>query len=186
MSIQPSLVGAACNDALAKQAEALDAVRAARAELANLKKERAAIAGGSQSQLSERALAAETALTGVFDSASNATLRSADRQMARTETFLADRSGRYLYERGTESALRPYFSEDVISSATGYAFNGGNAVHLFPGRFDVDTLVHEPPHLFGANASMSEYCGSDALWLARQSGGTARALNNADSYLTCP
>ncbi|MCA1934258.1 MAG: M35 family metallopeptidase [Asticcacaulis sp.] len=57
------------------------------------------------------------------------------------------------------------------------------SVFLFHDRYDVTTLVHEPPHLFGANANMREYYQLDALSMAKQPGGTKRALNNADSYL---
>lgn len=179
-----SLSSSACSDAMAKQTVALGAVRGARAELANLRTERAAVAAGDQGQLSDRALAAEGALSEVFDSTSDSTLRSADRQLARSETFLADSSGRYRYEQGSASALRAAnYSDDVISRTPGYAYNGGNTVYLFPGSFGVDTLVHEPPHLFGANAKFNDRYGPDALSLARQPGGTARALNNADSYL---
>lgn len=179
-----SLSVAACNDAMTKQTVALGAVRGARAELANLRTERAAVAAGDQSQLSARALAAEGALGEVFDSTSDSTLRSVDRQLARSEAFLADNSGRYLYEQGSASYLRSEgHSESEISRTAGYASNGGNTVSLFAGRFGADTLVHEPPHLFGANATATEFYGPDALALARQPGGTARALNNADNYL---
>lgn len=180
-----SLSESECKKAMEEQALALSSVRGTRAALANLQAERAAVAAGAQSALSPAALATEAALVEVFDSSSDATIASADRMLGRSEEFLADTSGKYTYEAGSERDLiRRGVAPEDARNAAGYATNGDTAVYLFGDRFAADTLVHEPPHLFGANAGRGiEAYGPDALNLARQPGGTRRALNNADNYL---
>ncbi len=172
-----------CRQAMTQQTTALQAVRGARADLANLSSERAAVAAGDQSALSGRATDTETALANVFDSTTDATIATADSMLANTEGFLADRSGRYTYEAASTSHLRSLGGRvPPGADVPGYSYDGASSVWLFP-SFRADTLVHEPPHIFGANRRTDDAYGPAALALARRPGGTRLALNNADSYL---
>lgn len=172
-----------CRQTMTQQTTALQAVQGARSDLANLKSERAAVLAGDQSALSGRATDTETALASVFDSTTDATIATADSMLANTESFLADRSGRYTYEAGSEAHLRSLGGRiPPGADVPGYTYYGASSVWLFPNA-GADTLVHEPPHIFGANLQTTEVYGQRALSMAHKRGGTRRALDNADSYL---
>jgi RHS repeat-associated protein len=178
-----SLSETACKRAMDDQAIALTSVRGARSDLANLRIERAAVAAGSQGALSPNAMDTEAALQSVFNSTTDSTLARADAMLSNIEGFLADSGGRYTYEAASEKHLKSIGGRLPRGlGVPGYTFSGAPSVWLFDSA-GPDTLVHEPPHVFGANLRNEDVYGQFALDMARQPGGTRRALNNADSYL---
>lgn len=179
-----------CRLVMDAQGNALSATRAAIADLRNLRQERANVASGSASGLSERALATEASLKANFDSTTNATLGRVESRLESVANFLSDTSGRFTYEAGSAADVRRAGGDPAKVPA--YAMRAGdnkvyvmNSFSTFSPDDQVQTLVHEPAHLDGANyrPDQSETYGRvQAQALARSPGGTRRALNNADNY----
>lgn len=185
-----SLSTTTCNAVIAAQTDALAKTDAALSDLANLRAERAAVASGAASGLSERTLATEAALKEAFDSSTDSVISQVESRLTAVSTFLSDTSGRFTYEAGSEAAVRSAGGDPATTPA--YVNREGDTKVYIMDSFTTfspqdqgETLVHDPAHLDEANYrpdSQEVYGRVLAQALARGPGGTRQALNNADNF----
>ncbi len=161
----------------------IDAVKAARNAIKELKAEREAIKNGKQSELSGSAKDTERALNNVFKDSSNATAGRVDSMLSAEQSILEDTGEHYNYKMmASDVSTLP---NGHVSVTLGSAFPGDNTINLTPEFFSASdrdeqqTLAHEPNHINYANAKpvQTETYGSAIKGLTR-----SQSLNNADSY----
>lgn len=185
-----SLSRGTCSAVMTAQSGALAATNAALSDVRNLQAERAAVASGSATALSDRATQTAGALESAFGSSTAAVTGAVEARLGAISSFLSDSSGRFTYEAGSEARVRSAGGSSLTTPA--YTERAGdsrvyvmNSFSTFSVTDQIQTLVHEPAHLDGANyrPDQRETYGSVlARALARSAGGTRRALNNADNY----
>jgi Lysine-specific metallo-endopeptidase len=173
-----SLDGKSCDSARAAQDVAIKDVKAARAEIQQLRDERAAVASGKQDGLSDAAKTTESQVNSYFKSSDNKTLGKIDSVLGKTQSILEDDGSKYNFKMG---------GSDVHGNTQtlGYANPFSSKITLTPEFFgvsqrtQVETLIHEPAHIQGINVFpfQRETYDNDVLKLSGP-----RALNNADSY----
>ncbi len=176
-----------CNEAMTAQKDALDKVRGARSEIQTLRAERADVASGKQSELSDGAKATEAAFNKYFKGSSDKTLNRVDKVLKGTESILADNGSKYNFQSIASNSLAKAFADDTTTAVAHPAL--GPNIYLTPNfsnvssAFQVETVIHEPGHLQGLNAfpfhTQTETYGDAAV----QRLNSRQSLNNADSYV---
>ncbi len=166
-----------CSTVLAQQSVALGLVKSARTEIANLRAERKNVAAGRQTELSGKARATEAKLNAYFKGSGDNVLNKVDRMLSKVQGVLEDDGSKYNY-RSAPSELAANGRPELAWTSW-----MSSKIRLTPEFFkypahQVRTLIHEPPHIFGANKWSDETYGDTAV---RGLGGP-QAFDNADSY----
>lgn len=183
-----------CSAAMRIQRHALRAARRARADLANLRRERARISSGEQGALSRRALRTQNGLRTSFGSSTDEVVDAVDSQLAKAEDFLEDpgaaSGGQYDYRAPTSHEMNDPAAGIALAFVNpGYrpntvALNWKNLADQ-PGIQVLATFIHDPMHVMGVNpsATIGEIYYGDANRFAQRPGGTSYSIyHNAESY----
>ncbi|MET3473090.1 RHS repeat-associated protein [Novosphingobium sp. 1529] len=146
-----------CATAMAAQAQARKDIAATQSALTGLTNERAAVANGSQKELSAGAKKTEGLLTKWFGDSSGSTVKSVQSSLRGIDNILADNGKKYNFTRqdiGKDFGKANPFTNIKL----------GNPFFSTSFRNQVVTVLHEPFHVMGNIFLPESYEGANRGW----------------------
>ena len=131
-----------CNAALAAQAQARKDIANTQSALNNLTKERAAVASGSQKELSAGASATQANLQKSFGDSGASTVKSVQSSLSKIDGVLADNGSKYQF---SHSNIGNNYGQAVPIFGSKIQL-GGPFFSTTP-RNQIVTVIHEPAHI---------------------------------------